>query len=83
MEKGEGKAVPVSCFFPSPKKAIRLFGAKIKVESVKFIFGITHLLSLFCNSKYRTRRKKAWETELARKDPRFFSSCINLIIIIY
>ena len=55
MEKGEGKAVSVSCFFPSPKKAIRLFGAKIKVESVKFIFGITHLLSLFCDSKIQDK----------------------------
>ena len=64
MEKGEGKAVSVSCFFPSPKKAIRLFGAKIKVESVKFIFGIAHLLSLFCDSKYRTRRKKRGKPSL-------------------
>lgn len=57
MEKGEGKAVSVSCFFPSPKKAIRLFGAKIKVESVKFIFGIAHLLSLFCDSNIGQEEK--------------------------
>ena len=34
--KGEGEEFSFLASFPSPKKALRLFGTKVKEESVKF-----------------------------------------------